>query len=285
MNHHKLTIGIQGISGSYHEQVAHLFFGEKAQLVFLHTFQQVFAHIKSAEQITHAVVAIANNRYGFIPDAFSQLMIHHPEISIVGEVYLPIKHQLMANPGSKLSDITEVHSQAPALGQCGMYLQKNLPNAVLIEEEDTAGSARIVQDSAQPNKAAIASMRAAEKYGLDLIAPDVQDDPNNITRFYIIKRRGDADTILEANKTTALLKTPQKAGSLVDALIPFKACGINISTLHSTFLPNTGFEMQFLVEFDAGISDKRMQLATKELSENDAELTILGSYKGADGIL
>lgn len=274
----KTIIGIQGAAGSYHESAARAHFGHVHEVRYLHNFTAIFNEL-SAGTITHGVVAIANNRYGFIPEAFRELMKRHGEVTITGEVYIPIRHQLLAKPGTKLSDITEIHSQAPALGQCFGFIEKNLPGAVLVENEDTALSAQLVSESAAGHMAAIASSAAAKLYGLSIIAPDIQDDENNVTRFYIMQPRGKAERVQDADKTTALLKVAQAAGSLVDALTPFKEERVNVSNLHSSFLPNTDFDMQFLIEFDLDIADSRMQSITQSLKNQNADLEILGSYR------
>lgn len=269
-------VGIQGTHGSYHEQAARKHFGNDVEIAYLHTFRDVFEALIAGE-ITEAVVAIANNRYGFVPGAFSELMRHSAEVSITGEVYLPIRHQLLALPGATLESIREVHSQAVALGQCTEFLRSSLSHAQLVEEEDTARSAELVSRNGDLHKAAVASREAADLYGLQVMVSDIQDDDSNVTRF-IVLRKGSGEKS-SGDKTTALLRTSQAAGSLVDALMPFKQHGINISTLHSTFLPNTEFEMQFFVEFDASSQDEKVQAILKQLAADGATLTPLGSYQ------
>ncbi len=274
----KPVVGIQGTHGSYHEQVAQNYFGKDVSIAYLNTFKDVFIALE-AEQVTHGVIAIANNRYGFVPNAFSELTSRANKVCIVGEDYLAVQHQLLALPGATLKTITEIHSQPVAIGQCNAFLTKNLPNVELIEEDDTARSAELVSKSGQLQKAAIASKKAGELYGLVPVAENIQDDTDNTTRFLVLQKvTSQAPQFVEGDKTTALLKTSQKAGSLVDALLPFKEQAINISTLHSSFLPNTSFVMQFFIEFDATMSDERMKKVLTELNAVGADLTILGSY-------
>lgn len=273
-----IRVGIQGTHGSYHEQAARKHFGEDIEIVYLHTFSEVFDALL-AGRITDGVVAIANNRYGFVPGAFSELIRHSEEVAITGEVYLPIRHQLLALPGALLETITEVHSQSVALGQCMEFLRGSLAHAQLVEEEDTARSAELVSQSGNAHKAAIASRQAAKLYGLQVLVGDVQDDDSNVTRFIVLKRRNEVEPEQSGDKTTALLRTSQAAGSLADALMPFKEHGINISTLHSTFLPNTGFEMQFFIEFDASTEDEKVQAILAQLHKDGASLLSLGSYR------
>ncbi|MCA9331203.1 hypothetical protein KC957_04070, partial [Candidatus Saccharibacteria bacterium] len=241
-----IRVGIQGTHGSYHEQAARKHYGNGVEIAYLQTFQEVFEALLSG-LVAEAVVAIANNRYGFVPGAFSELMRNSADVSIAGEVYLPIRHQLLALPGTTLESIHEVYSQSVALGQCTKFLRSTLAHARLVEEDDTARSAELVSQSGDVHMAAVASSEAAELYGLQVLAQNIQDDDSNITRFLVLKRAS-TEAGSTGDKTTALLRTSQAAGSLVDALMPFKEHGINISTLHSTFLPNTEFEMQFFIE-------------------------------------
>lgn len=271
-------VAIQGTNGSYHEQVAQEYFDESSTILYLATFKDVFTALNAGEA-THAVVAIANNRYGFVPNAFSQLIQNSADVTIVGEAYLAIHHQLLALPGARLESITEVHSQPAALGQCNMFLSSAIPNAQLVEETDTAKSAELVSNSNDLHKAAIASKKAGELNKLVTLAANIQDDSDNTTRFLILKKSGSKKSVVaNGNKTTALLKTSQEPGSLVDALLPFKQQAINISTLHSSFLPNTNFVMQFFIEFDASMSDPSMKQIVTQLNKIGAELTVLGTY-------
>lgn len=273
-----MRIAIQGSEGSYHEQVALHYFGNGADIAYMETFRDVFQSLRQGTA-THAVIAIANNRYGFISDAYNELIARHKDVTITGESYLRVQHQLLGIPGATLDQITEVHSQAPALGQCHEFLSNNLPHVPLVEQEDTALSAAYVAKTADPAKAAIASKRAGELHGLQVIAGNIQDDSDNFTRFLILQPSDNGSQ--EGDKTTLLLKTSQKPGSLVDALILFKERDVNVSALHSSFLPNTGFDMQFFVEFDAGMQDVRTVEILQELDKLSDGYEVLGSYKSA----
>lgn len=277
---HTKSVALQGQKGSFHELVALQYYPDDTELLYCETFKEVFDRLDSGEA-AEAVVAIANNRYGFVPGSFSQLMQRRRHIAIVGEFYLAVKHQLIGLPGATLSDIKEVHSMSVAIGQCESFLETKLANALLVEEQDTAYSAELIAKQGDKSHAAIASKEAADLYGLSVIHSDIQDDPSNITRFYIVTKRTEEEDIphtKDANKTTAILQTHQSAGSLVDALLPFKKLGINITTLHSSFLPNTGFDMHFLIEFDLSLDDERATLLLTTLEKAGARLESLGSY-------
>lgn len=273
-----MKVGIQGQAGSYHDIVAKKYFYKEVDIKYIDTFRELFDALESNE-LDQAVVAIANNRYGFIPESFVEFMGRVDGYTVVGEAYLPVKHHLLGVPGTRVEDIKEVHSQAPALGQCREYLEANLPHAALIEQEDTAQSAQLVAKAADKTKAAIASEVAGELNGLVKIASEVQDDANNLTRFLILSGQKAAE---HGDKTTMLLKTRQTPGSLADALLPFKDNGINISTLHSSFLSNTNFDMQFMLEFEAGMGEERAKKVLEQLTSLGCQINILGSYKKAN---
>lgn len=270
-----MKIGIQGSEGSYHEQVARDYFGDTADIEYIDTFSHVFDALQ-LEKVTHAVIAIANNRYNVVPEAYNKLIERHSEVTITGEAYLRVQHQLLGVPGTTLATIKEVHSQAPALGQCMKFLAEQLPHIPHVEREDTAESAAFIAREADVSKAAIASARAGALHGLEVIAPNIQDDADNMTRFLVLQRQG--EVVADTTKTSLLLRVGQHAGALVDALIPFKEQGVNISTLQAAYLPNTDFEVQFFMEFDAGRDDMRTAAVLQTLKSHDTSFEILGSY-------
>lgn len=273
------TIGIQGGAASYTEAAA-LKLHPKAQITYYETFTDVFSALRSGT-VTSVVVAIANNRVQFIPDSYEQLTTHDSGLSIVGEAYLRIEHALLALPGSSIDNITEVHSQAPAIGQCSHFLEKVLPDAHVMEEHDTAGSAKIVAESGSQTKAAIASMRAGELYGLHALQTSIQDDTDNITRFVEVQLAKNSQPVAQADKTSILLVTTQSAGSLAKALQVFAEADINLLYLQSRIIPNSPFHIDFFVEFEAGLHEERAQRALRAVKELGYDSVILGSYKAA----
>lgn len=274
-----MRIGIQGGKASYHEAAARKLH-KTSDIVYYETFTQVFEALKN-EEVDCIVVAIANNRVQFIPDVHEQLVRTNSPYTISGEVYLRIHHALLAIPGARLSDITEVHSQAPALGQCSHFLENILAEAHIVEEHDTAGSAKLVAELQDKTKAAIASEAAGKLYGLVPLQTDVQDDSDNITRFLEVRLKG-VQQMKQANKTSVLLKTPQSAGALLGVLQPFEKEGINLSYLQSRIIPNTAFDIDFFLEFEAAADEPRSQRVTNQLKADGYQIELLGSYKAAE---
>lgn len=276
-------IGIQGGEGSFHEQALQQIQGSTENMVGIQTHPALFDALRSG-QVDQAVSAIANNRYGPIMDTVNALMVG--DLVITGETYVSVRHQLLGIPGARIEDIKEVHSQAPALGQCGIFLHSGiLPDGYeRVEQDDTAGSAKMVAEANDPSLAAIASAKAGKLYGLEIIRSDIQDDPVNLTRFVVVERRNGQSNHPDADKTTILLRTGQKPGSLVRALIPFWLRRVNIESLHSSYIPNTQFDMKFLLEFDANEAEGRVQRIYRSLGRQGCDVVTLGSYKNGSNI-
>ncbi|MCA9348305.1 hypothetical protein KC867_02755 [Candidatus Saccharibacteria bacterium] len=271
------TIGIQGGKGSYHEQVAKAKYPQ-ARILYIDNFPQVFNELLVTKSIDTAIVAIANNRYGFIQEAYNEILDHAEDIFIIDEYTLSVKHQLLTKKGTSINDITAVYSQNAAIGQCSKYIANHLTQADIIEYPDTATSAELVAHSRTNNLAAIASEQAAKEYDLNIVASDIQDDANNLTRFLIIQRRTNQPWREATNKTAAILTTGQEPGSLANCLNIFKEHSINITNLHSAFIPNTDFEMKFFIEFDSGTQYQGFNQCIEQIRLASKSIQIIGSY-------
>ncbi len=274
-----LKIAIQGQQGSYHEQVARRVFDEQIELICCETFADLFEAIKT-EQADYAVCAIANNRYGFIDEPYALLMDDAGQnVRIVGEHTLAIQHQLLGLKNANLSDIKHVYSQLPALGQCTKFLETKLPKAEINETKDTAAAALTVAEIGDVYSAAIASAEAGELAGLGVIAENVQDDERNLTRFLILQPNKNLSASASACKSSILLTTGNQPGALLKVLEIFKNHDINLTMLHSAFVPNTDFEMRFWLEFSAGLNNEQAKLALQEIQQNsENKIEILGQY-------
>src|SRR5687768_12603278 len=187
-----MRIAYQGEPGAYSEAAA-LLFSPHAETLPCKTFDDVF-HAVLHKRATHGIVPMENSIGGTIHRNYDLLLEH--ELSITGEVELDVIHCLQALPGTKLSDVKIVYSHPQALAQCERYL-KDL-GATVEAVYDTAGGAKLIAEQKLPNAAALASRRAAEVFGLEVLQEAVQDFEYNITRFFVI---GGAPSP-EANKTT-----------------------------------------------------------------------------------
>lgn len=177
-------IAIQGIKGSFHHQVILEYYHEDAPIAECLSFEAVVDQLL-AQQSGLAVMAIENSIAGSIIPNYA--LIDKNELHIVGEHYLDIHQNLMALKGQNISDIQEVHSHPMALLQCMDFL-KNHPHIKIVEDKDTAETARRIQENQLTGIAAIAGKSAAKMYGLEILAKEIQTINNNMTRFVILKK-------------------------------------------------------------------------------------------------
>ena len=203
------------------------------------------------------------------------LMLDH-DLTITGEVELDIVHCLQALPGTKIEDVKVVYSHPQALAQCERYL-KDL--GVTVEAVyDTAGGAKLVAEQKLKGAAALASRRAAEIFGLEVLQEAVQDFEYNITRFAIIGGVPPAD----ANKTTIVFALPSTPGALFKALSVFALRDINLTKLESRPMRGRPWEYLFYVEVEARRDDLSCARALTHLAEFAKWTRVLGTYKGAE---
>ena len=183
----ELGIAIQGYEGSFHQVAARTIFGKDVAVVPCASFSALIKKAENKKESAGAMMAIENSIAGSILPNYNLLL--GSKLKVTGEVYLSISQNLLVNKGVQLADIKEVHSHPMALLQCLDYLEKN--NWKLVESEDTALSAKHIQQHRSKHVAAVASKLAAELFNLDIIGPDIQTQKNNYTRFLVLERAVD----------------------------------------------------------------------------------------------
>lgn len=238
------------------------------------TFEDTLEAVRSGDA-RYAMIPIENSVAGRVAD------IHHllpkADLYIVGEHFLRVRHQLMALPGTKLSEITRVMSHTQALGQCRNNLRKL--GLRPIPEADTAGSARMVSEQGDRTLAAIASTLAAETYGLEILKNDVEDETHNTTRFVILAAEpddaepGDGPVI-----TTFIFRVRNVPAALYKALGGFATNGVNMTKLESYQLEGTFSATMFYADIAGHPASRPVQLALEELSFFSSEVRVLGTY-------
>lgn len=221
------------------------------------------------------MIPIENSLAGRVAD------IHHlmptSGLHIVGEWFLPIRNQLVAPKGARLKDLKTVESHVMALGQCRRYLRKL--GVKTIVAADTAGAAREVAERGDKTRAAIASKLAAQIYGLDILAEDVEDESHSTTRFVVLSKdkawfpRGKKQTI-----TTFVFQVRNIPAALYKALGGFATNGINMTKLESYMLEGNFFATQFYSDVEGHPDDPGLKLALEELEFFSSEVRILGVY-------
>jgi len=268
-----MRLAYQGEPGAYSEAAALHYGGAQTETLPCKTFDEVFEAVVK-QRATHGVVPLENSIGGTIHRNYDLLLEH--ELAVTGEVELDVVHCLQALPGTTVADVKVVYSHPQALAQCERYLRDL---GVSVEAVyDTAGGAKLIAEQKQAGAAALASRRAAEVFGLEVLQEAVQDFEFNITRFAIIGGTPAAD----ANKTTIVFALPSTPGALFKALSVFALRDINLTKLESRPIRGRPWEYLFYVEVEARRDDLLCARALTHLAEFARWTRVLGTYKGAD---
>ncbi|KIC02568.1 prephenate dehydratase [Flavobacterium sp. JRM] len=267
-------IAIQGIKGSFHHQVVNEYFSENVDIDECLSFEELIDSVLSGKS-DQAVMAIENSIAGPIIPNYA--LIDKNNLHIIGEHYLNISQNLMALKGQKMEDITEVHSHPMALLQCMDFLKK-YPNIKLVEDKDTAETARRIQEKQLKGIAAIASKAASVMYDLEILAPEIQTIKNNMTRFVIIKKENSFLPTTEINRASIKFELNHKRGSLAAVLNVMSDCKLNLTKIQSLPKIETPWKYSFFV--DVTFEDYEDYAKAKRLTEIMAEyFKVLGEYK------
>lgn len=244
-------------------------FGHSADLAPVSTIAAVFEEVNRGHA-NYGIVPIENSTDGRVIDTLD--MFTRLPLRICGEVQIQVHHNLLAR--SPRSDITEIYSKPQALSQCREWLARNMPQARLIEVTSTSTAAQLARD--KPGAAAVASRQAAVEYDLQIIADDIEDNSNNITRFAVIGE--DEAKSSGQDRTAVLLQIPHKPGSLSDALQTFKKNKINLTWIESFPLRGEEGGYLFFLDFEGHEKEARIKRTLAELEAQAVRLNILGSY-------
>jgi len=266
-----MRIAYQGEPGAYSEAAA-LAFKPSASLLPCRTFEDVFRAVTEGAA-THGVLPLENSIGGSIHRNFDLLVEH--DLPIVGEVEVQVDHCLLAPPGVARRDIRRVFSHPQGLAQCEWFL-RSLPDAELVATYDTAGSAKLIRDEGLRDTAAVASARAAELFGLDVLVRGIQDFAANITRFVVVARS--ADRSAAGDRTTIVFALPNVPGALFKALSVFAVREIDLLKLESRPIRGKPWEYMFYADLDLGRHDARAARAIVHLAEFARWVRTLGSY-------
>jgi len=270
----KEKIAIQGIKGSFHHQVALEYFQENVTINECLSFEALADSLLSnLSQL--AVMAIENSIAGSIISNYA--LIDNNNFHIIGEYYLDIIQNLMGLKEQRFDEIQEVHSHPMALLQCMDFLKKH-PQIKLVEDKDTAETARRIHENQIKGIAAIGSRVAAELYDLNIIAPEIQTVNNNMTRFFIISKEKEKGNNDEINKASLKFELDDTPGSLATVLNVMTNCKLNLTKIQSMPIIETPFQYSFFVDvvFE---KYKHYEKATKILQLMTNHFKVLGEYK------
>ena len=265
----------QGQPGAYCEEAAMGFFGDDCQRMNLKTWDGVFRGVKEGFG-DFGVVPIENSSTGSINDVFD--LLGQFGCYIVGEQIVPVRHYLVALPNASMDTITDVYSHAQGFAQCRPFLGEH-PKWEHHEMVNTAVAAKFVAESGDSTKAAIASRRAAELYGLQILQSAINENVRNYTRFLIVAAEPRFPD--DANKISVRFTIPHREGSLCRILQIFAQAGLNLEKLESRPVPESRWEYSFYADFTGNLRREEMDRGIRELIDAASSFRILGNYKAA----
>lgn len=267
-----LRICIQGYPGAFHDIAArHCFQHREVEVVPASTFEELVQRLERGDGVDGAIMAIENSLAGSLQHNYN--LLNESEVFVTGEVYLRIRQNLMALPGQAISDLTEVHSHPMAIAQCRDFFRAH-KHIRLVETEDTALSARQVQENNLKGIGAIASTLAAELYDLEIMAPAIETNKENYTRFLVLDRK---EPSLDAEKVSICFSTDHEVGSLYKVLAVLAAYHINLSKIQSMPIIGRPWEYLFFVDFLAG-GKVGYEQAIEAIRPLTHYLRVLGAY-------
>ena len=283
-----MRVAYQGVPGAFSEATTRALF-PSAEAMPRETFADVFEALEHGEA-SAAVVPVENSYAGAVADVYD-LLRRHDSCRIVGEALLRVRHHLLGVRGAKLHEVRIARSHPQALAQVEPFLREHGIRAVVAS--DTAGAAKEVARLADPSVAAVASRGAAERYGLDVLAPSIESAADNMTRFFAVTT-GDAATVAAAipdalrsgePKTSLAYVTANIPGALVSSLRPFAEKGVQLTKIESRPSREAAWDYVFYLDFlgDAALGPAAEALAL--MRPSCAWVHVLGTYPAAGSVL
>lgn len=269
----KIKVSFQGEFGAYSEEAAFKFFGDIINTFPCKTLADVFKTVEE-KKVKYGIVPVENSIEGSIFQTYDLLL--QSNLKICGEKILRVAHCLISFD-KEITSVKEVYSHPQALAQCRKFLEEL--GCIMTPTYDTAGSVKMIKERNLRNAAAIASERAAQIYGMNVLARHLETNPQNYTRFLVIFSR---DYKMTGNdKTSIIFSTKDIPKALLKALVPLAKRNINLSKIESRPIIGKPWEYNFYLDFDGHRREEKVQKALKELGVNSTFLKILGSYPKA----
>ncbi|MCI9352198.1 MAG: bifunctional chorismate mutase/prephenate dehydratase [Lawsonibacter sp.] len=264
-------VACQGVEGA-NSQVACDRLLPRGNIVYVKSFGAVVSAVESG-LCKFGVLPIENSSNGSVRAVYQLLQEH--DLSVVRSTRLCIRHELLALPGTKLEDITEIYSHEQAIGQCSRFLG-GLKDVKVIPCDNTAMAAKMVAKSGNPHAAAISSHPCADLYGLVCVNGSIQDSDNNYTRFICVTK--DPVIYAGANKISLIIALNNKPGALYEVLSKLAALDIDMTKLESCPVAGSDFEFVFFLELEASVKDPSVRACLEEMERSCAQFQFLGGY-------
>jgi chorismate mutase/prephenate dehydratase len=269
-----VRVAFQGERGAYSESAVYTFFGASVEVKPCRDLAEVFQSVDEQES-EYGVVPVENSLEGSVNQTYDLFLTH--DLKVCGEIILRVSHCLIANPSTSLEAVKAVYSHPQALAQCRNFLERL--GRELIPTYDTAGSVKMLKEKGLKDAAAVASERAAELYGMKILAREIEDNPANYTRFFVLSQE---DSLMTGkDKTSIIFSTAHKPGSLYHALGEFATRNINLAKIESRPTKQKPWEYNFYLDFEGHRGEQRCVEALKALKKHTAFIKILGSYPRA----
>ncbi|MDO1510377.1 MULTISPECIES: prephenate dehydratase [unclassified Neisseria] len=271
-----LTISYLGPAGTFTQQAAIKHFGHAAHTQACTTIDECFRQVE-ARQADYLVAPVENSTEGSIGRTLDLLSVS--PLQACGEVVLRIHHHLLRKNSSEKTGIKKIYAHAQALAQCHEWLNRHLPDAVRISVSSNAEAARLAAESNEAAVAAIAGQTAAELYRLTKVADNIEDEPNNTTRFLVLGHQTTTPT--GRDKTSLVVSTPNKAGAVNALLKPFTEQSISMTKFESRPSRSGLWDYLFFIDIEGHKDDTKVQAALTELNDRASFVKIIGSYPTA----
>lgn len=261
-----------GVPGTHTHQAMGEFFGDNVLSENALTFKEVMEMVQHG-RVAYGILPIENSSTGGITDNYDLLMEY--DNYIVGEHYLKINQALLGLPGARIENLSKVYSHPQGLMQCSTFFEK-YPDIRQEKYDSTAAAAMKVAEDGDITHAAIAGIKAAECYGLEVLNPMLNKEVGNSTRFIVISRR---PIYLEAsNKVSICFEIPHESGTLADILSHFKFNGLNMTKIESRPIPGRTWEYRFVIEFEGNLKDTGVKNALNGICEEAVKVKVLGNF-------
>lgn len=274
--HPETKVVYQGVEGAFGEQAMLAFFGGSVLGSHVEQFEDVLEALE-AGQADYGVLPIENSSAGFVTGVYHLLQEH--EVTIVGGISLEIEQALLGVPGAALEDIRTVYSHPQGLLQTKPYLDAHGWKQVSLA--NTAVSAQKIRQDGDVSQAAVASVRAAQLYGLEVIQPCINTRKDNRTRFLVIS--GKKVYTREADTISISFSLPHESGSLYNALGHFIFNDLNMTSIESEPLPDRQWEYRFFITFEGNLSNPSVQNAIVGIRSESSDFKLLGNYSMKHG--
>jgi chorismate mutase/prephenate dehydratase len=270
----KVKVAFQGERGAYSESAVYTFFGATADVKPCRDLAEVFESV-DRQEAQFGVVPVENSLEGSVNQTYDLFLIYN--LKVCGEIIIRISHCLIANPNTSLAAVKTVYSHPQALAQCRSFLERL--GRELVPTYDTAGSVKMLKEKGLKEAAAVASEKAAEIYGMKILAREIEDNPENYTRFFVLSKED--SPITGRDKTSIIFAASHTPGSLYHALGEFAKRKINLTRIESRPTKQKPWEYNFYLDFEGHRGEGHCAEALKALEKSALFIKILGSYPRA----